>query len=35
MADMGASGFCQPVYPFDFDLLIERFTELESNSVPS
>ena len=33
MADMGVSRFCQPVYPFDFDLLIRRFAELESNSV--
>ena len=32
MADMGASRFCQPVYPFDFELLIKRFVELESNS---
>lgn len=33
MADMGVPQFCQPVYPFDFDLLIQRFKELESNSV--
>ena len=32
MADMGVPEFCQPVNPFDFDLLIERFTELESRS---
>ena len=32
MADMGVSGFCQPVNPLDFDLLIQRFTELESSS---
>jgi len=32
MADMGVSRFCQPVYPFDFDLLIQRFAELESSS---
>ena len=32
MADMEASRFCQPVYPFDFELLIKRFVELESNS---
>jgi polysaccharide pyruvyl transferase WcaK-like protein len=32
MADMGVSRFCQPVYPFDFDLLIQRFEELEINS---
>ncbi len=33
MTDMGVPQFCQPVYPFDFDLLIQRFKELESNSV--
>ena len=33
MADMGVPQFCQPVYPFDFDLLIQRFAELESDSV--
>ena len=32
-AQMGMSEYCQPVNPFDFDLLIRRFTELESNSV--
>jgi len=32
MAEMGVSGFCQPVYPFDFELLIQRFAELESHS---
>ena len=32
MAEMGVSRFCQPVYPFDFELLIKRFAELESNS---
>jgi polysaccharide pyruvyl transferase WcaK-like protein len=31
-AEMGMSRFCQPVNPFDLDLLIRRFTELESNS---
>ena len=31
MADMGVPEFCQPVHPFDFDLLIQRFTELEGN----
>jgi polysaccharide pyruvyl transferase WcaK-like protein len=33
MAEMGLSRFCQPVHPFDFDLLIKRFGELESSSV--
>ena len=33
MAQMGVPEYCQPVNPFDFDLLIQRFTELESNSV--
>lgn len=33
MTEMGVSRFCQPVYPFDFDQLIQRFAELESNSV--
>lgn len=32
MAEMEVSRFCQPVYPFDFELLIERFAELESDS---
>lgn len=32
MDDMGVSMFCQGVYPFDFDLLIRRFAELEINS---
>jgi polysaccharide pyruvyl transferase WcaK-like protein len=32
MEDMGVSRFCQPVYPFDLDLLTQRFAELESNS---
>ena len=32
MADMGLSRFCQPVNPLDFDLLVQRFGELESNS---
>lgn len=32
MAEMGVPRFRQPVYPFDFDLLIQRFAELESNS---
>ena len=32
MADMGVSSFCQEAHPFDFDLLIRRFSELESNS---
>ena len=32
MAEMEMSRFCQPVYPFDLDLLIQRFAELESNS---
>ena len=32
-AQMGVPEYCQPVNPFDFDLLIQRFTELESNSV--
>ena len=32
MADMGMPGFSQPVNPFDCDLLIKRFVELESNS---
>ena len=32
MMDMGVPQYCQPVYPFDFDLLIQRFAELESNS---
>lgn len=32
MADMGVPEFCQPVNPFDFDLLIERFAELASRS---
>ena len=31
-AQMGMSEYCQPVNPFDFDLLIQRFKELESNS---
>ena len=32
MADMGVSRFCQPVNPLDFDLLIQRFAELEGSS---
>jgi len=32
MADMGVPEFCQPAYPLDVDLLITRFTELESQS---
>jgi polysaccharide pyruvyl transferase WcaK-like protein len=32
MADMGVSRFCQTVDPLEFDLLIQRFTELESSS---
>ena len=32
MEDMGVSRFCQPVDPLDFDLLIQRFTELEGSS---
>ena len=32
MADMGVSRFCQPVNPLDFDLLIQRFAELENSS---
>ena len=31
MTEMGVSRFCQPVHPFDFDLLIQRFAELETN----
>jgi polysaccharide pyruvyl transferase WcaK-like protein len=32
MAEMGLSGFCQPVNPFDYELLVQRFTELTSRS---
>jgi polysaccharide pyruvyl transferase WcaK-like protein len=32
MADMGVPQFCQPVYPLDFDLLIQRFAELEGDA---
>jgi polysaccharide pyruvyl transferase WcaK-like protein len=32
MADMGVPEFCQPANPLDVDLLIKRFTELESRS---
>ena len=32
MADMGVPEFSQPVHPFDLDLLIQRFTELEERS---
>jgi polysaccharide pyruvyl transferase WcaK-like protein len=32
MADMGVPEFSQPVDPFDFDLLIRRFSELEERS---
>jgi polysaccharide pyruvyl transferase WcaK-like protein len=32
MADMGVPQFWQVVYPFDFDLLIERFAELEDSA---
>jgi polysaccharide pyruvyl transferase WcaK-like protein len=32
MADMGVSRFCQPVYPFDFDLLIQRFAQLQTDA---
>jgi polysaccharide pyruvyl transferase WcaK-like protein len=32
MADMGVAEFCQPASPLDTDLLIKRFTELESRS---
>jgi polysaccharide pyruvyl transferase WcaK-like protein len=32
MAEMGLSGFCQPVNPFDAELLVRRFTELTSRS---
>jgi polysaccharide pyruvyl transferase WcaK-like protein len=32
MAEMGMPRFSQPVNPFDHDLLIKRFVELESNS---
>ncbi len=33
MADMGVPEFCQPAHPLDVNLLIERFTELEGQSV--
>jgi polysaccharide pyruvyl transferase WcaK-like protein len=32
MADMGVSQFCLPVHPLDFDLLIQRFAELEGSA---
>jgi polysaccharide pyruvyl transferase WcaK-like protein len=32
MADMGVPEFCQPANPLDVDLLIKRFTDLESRS---
>lgn len=32
MADMGVPEFCQSANPLDVDMLIERFTELESRS---
>ena len=35
MTDMGVPEFCQPAHPLDVDLLIERFTELESQSAES
>jgi polysaccharide pyruvyl transferase WcaK-like protein len=32
MADMGVSDFCLPVKPLDFDLLIQKFADLEKRS---
>jgi polysaccharide pyruvyl transferase WcaK-like protein len=32
MADMGVPEFCQPAHPLDVDMLIKRFTELQSRS---
>jgi polysaccharide pyruvyl transferase WcaK-like protein len=32
MADMGVPEFCQPAHPIDVDMLIKRFTELQSRS---
>lgn len=32
MADMGVSDFCLPVMPPDFDLLVQKFVELEKRS---